>query len=502
MADIVFTSAPGGPVPGIFIEINFAGLAGVEAGENDVTVFAEGLPGGGTLADGAVSDFLSSHADVLAAVGDRSPAALQAAIFFDYDNPNDSGRPKGRLRIARIGEDADGTAAVQKLTFATNATKDGSWVFSIGGMLVVVPVQTGDTPTEQALKFKAAYDALPAHQRMPIAVTLLAGVATLTATFKGLHINDAVTEVITDPGVTTTALFDNANMGGAGGAAVPGVGVHAGGNLTAILALLGKTRSRFLVVPFDDDATIEELITQINTQGDGVNQKGEQLILAQVDTKTNLVTAATGFDDGDDGLRVVFGGVTGSKSWKAVIAADLAAANSSESNNARSRDGMLLKNTVAPPATSVFNRGDMQNLLENGVTPIFVAEGETVARISRWVMLRTSFGVIDAGVVAIMDEVRDRVGKRLALANVRASLVADDQPVFAAHVTTPKAQRGIIFEEMTLMEEEAKLVNVTALFSQVVTNLKDSSTLQLAVPAAMLPQYHNTQLRLDAQIGG
>lgn len=496
--DIAFTTAPGGPVPGIFIEINFQGLAGVEPGENDVTMFAEGRPSQGSLAEGAISDFLSSYQEAEDAVGDRSPAALMSAIFFDYFNPDDSGRPKGRLRIARVAEDSDGIAASKTLIFAVNATKDGSWVFSIGGMLVVVPVQTGDTPTQQGDKFVAAYDALPAHQRMPITAVNAVGTVTLLATFKGAHINDARLETITDPGVTTTATFSGATMGTG---VIVGVGAHAGGNLTVILAALSKTRSKYIVAPFNDDATIEELITHVNTQSDGENQKGSQLIAAQVDTKANLVTAATGYDDGDDGDRMVFGGVDQSKSWQAVVAADLAAANSSESNNARSRDGVLLPHVVAPPAASVFNRGDLQNLIENGVTPIFVAEGETVARISRWVQVKTKFGVVDAGVVAIMDEVRDRVGQRLAIANRRASIVADDQPVHADHVTTPKAQRAIIFEEMSLMEEEAKLVGVEDLFSQVVTNLKDASTLQLAVPAAMLPQYHNTQLRLDAQIG-
>lgn len=492
---ITFTQSTGGPVPSVQIEINLAGVAGVDVGEKDLYFMGEG--NSGTLSDDTVSVALGSGDDAIAAAGDRSVAAFMAAHAFEFNNQADSGRVKGQVFIAQI-TDAGGTAAEQTLTFAVNATAAGTWVFAIGRKIFRVSVQSGDTPTIQADRFVSVYNAAVGSNRLPIAAVAAVGVVTLTASATGIHFNPIALETITDPGIATTATFSGVTMGAVGG--TPGVGVHTGGNLDAILAVLLTQKTRRLVPGFNDDASLEELITHVNDKGDAVRQLGGQLVVANIDTRANLVTWATALDDGDDADRVIAVGASDdTKSWFAELAAVAAAGDSSESETARSLNDLALASLHVPDDT--FDATDLQVMLENGVTPVYRPSGDDTQRISRWVMAATRFGVIDGALIDVLDVVRDRLGTRLRAVNNRASIVADDQVAYKGFVTQPKAQKGIILSEFLQYERDGLLTGVEDLFDQVQIAQPNPNTLQLAIPTAMLPQLHNTQIRLDAQIG-
>lgn len=491
--EILFVEAQGGPVPGVEVEVNFGGLTSQPTGDKDTTIVAEILAAG-TGVDDTLSGEFGSYEEVAAYAGDRSPAAYMAAQWFDFVGP-EVGRPKGRLKIASIAE-LVGTAAVQTLTFVGTASADGTWVLRVGGVVWRVAVQKDDDPTAQATKAQGAWDKMAAKDRLPILVTFVAGVVTLTASVKGAHLNDIATVTLETPDITTTATWSDVTMGGALG--TPGVGVHAGGNLTNVITAMSGVRNKFLVPDFNDDASLEELVTHINSESDATIALGCQMVVSIRDTKTNAISAATSLDDGDDCQRVIYLNVDGDSDWIGGISARCQSANAAEPHAARSLDFLTVTGLYVAQESQAYNRTDMRTLIENGVTPLATQDG--AMKIARWTMCKTLHGVLDGAVPYVSDFVRDKFAARIT-PEARESIVDNDQPAFATHVTSPEARRGLYHDILKECEEGAVLTNVSENISAAQILRSDASTLQAALPIDMLAQKHNEMIRLDIGLG-
>jgi phage tail sheath gpL-like len=373
---ISFTEAVGGPVPGTEIEINLQGLGGLPSGDNirNILVLSERVAAGTSTADEVRSTPFADADEASAWFGAGSPGAHQCAYIFDYRN-SESGKPKCAVYGAAVAELPGGTAAVQDLTFATAASAAGVWVFSVGGFQFSVTVSSGDTAIEQATATVAAWEALAEKDSVPITAANGGGanpIVTWTANTKGAHYNNIGLETITDPGITTTATWENTTMGG-GVPGTPGAGVAP--TLTTVIANLASfTGAGQIVIPWMEDGNAaaqsfevvaaEALIDHINDRADATNMQPTSLIMGYKTTAANFATimAAAPFAAEDD-QRVSlaahpYSAVKGAGAWDGELSAQFAAMRASETHMARSFDGLKFPQCHVPYLVRCGGRHD------------------------------------------------------------------------------------------------------------------------------------------------
>lgn len=510
---ITFTEAAGGPVPAVEIEINLQGAGGLPSGDEirNIIVVAERVAAGTSSAN-AVNSTPFADADAAQTwFGAGSPGDCMCQQIFAYRNSK-TGAAKAQVYGAAIAEKATGTAANQTLTFATNASGNGTWIFSVGGHQVSVTVSTGDTPTLQAAALEAAWDALSWANKPPIEIGVAAGVATFTCSVKGTHINNVALETIQDPGIATTATWGGTTMGAG---ATAGAGPQLVADYATLIANLASfTDAGQYVIPwaeagnaaaksFDDDAA-ETWIDHVNDRGDATNMVPATLIMAYKDTAANIVAAVTGFDS-DDSERVnllghPYSATGGSGTWEGELAAQFAAMRASEQHFARSLDGLAFRNLQAPNASDNWTHAEQKTLIEGGVSPAYLPKGSSDVSLVRCIMARTGFGVVDGTIMDSLDYVRESCEAKLLASIDRFSIVDDDEePPPVEHITQPAAIKALLRGVFVDLQNAGYITNLADNWDNVVVNLS-GNTIQLSIPTDIVPQLHNIQVRLDATV--
>lgn len=498
---LAFVEATGGPVPKNEAELNLQGSSGLQDGDRiqSVIFLAERLSTG-SMAAGTVSPVLGSVDEADAYAGEGSPLACLARHYMTIRN-NKVKRPKGLVRLAAVDELGAGTKAVQTLTFATNASGTGVWVFRIGRHRINVVVADGDTPTVQALAFCTAFTAAKMERKVPLTCAPVAGVVTLTATYKGASINSLGLSTVTDAGVTTTATWSGSYMGHASG--TPGAGVQTTALDTVLAAIKVVTDCGTIVTCWEDDATLEELVDFANDRADATNKIPTYIYAANnAQTAANVAAAVTAQAawsvalDSDDAHRVTATGVWGTGEWNGITAASAAALRAAEPHLARSLDGLRDHDAPVPASGNGYTEAHLRTLLESGFSPWYVHDGQTEIGLCRHVMCRSEWGVSDFHRIQVADLVRDRVGAKLDALD-RPSIVADDAVMpSAGHVTKPKYIKATIRAELEAMEKDAYITNVDTLMEMMVQELADGE-LRQAVPSEAVDQLHNIMTRHD-----
>jgi phage tail sheath gpL-like len=163
---------------------------------------------------------ISSASLAVTGAGRGSILAQMAAYYEQAD-------PQGDLHVLPLS-DAAGTAATGQIAVTGPATASGAIALYVAGILVSVPVTTGDTATNIATNIAAAINASLGQTNsamtpcgLPVTATCTTGTVTLTAVNKGLAGNDidlrinyrgsSGGEVLpTGVGITITAMANGA----------------------------------------------------------------------------------------------------------------------------------------------------------------------------------------------------------------------------------------------------------------------------------------------------
>jgi len=512
---ISFTEALGGPVPGTEIEINLQGLGGLPSGDQirNILVLSERVAAGTSTGNAVTSTPFGSADDASTWFGAGSPGAHQCAYIFDYRN-SESGKPKCAVYGAAVAV-AGGTAAIQTLTLAVNATASGVWEFMIGGFPVSIAVSTGDTPIVQATALVAAWNALAEKDSVPLTAANGAGAnpaVTFTANTAGAHYNNIGLETITDPGIGTTDAWSGTTMGAVGG--TPGVGLAP--VLTTVIANLASFQGAGqIVIPWGEDGTaaaksfevaaVEGLIDHINTQGNATNMEPTSLVVAWKNTAA-LLAAAKGVAPfaSDDDQRVHFvahpySAVSGAGAWEGELAAQTAALRATETHYARSFDGLKYRNLQQPLSADNWTSAELKTLIEAGCCPIWQPAIAADMVLVRDVISRTSFGVVDGTIMDSLDYVRASVAAKLATLS-RMSIVDDDEdPPPVEHITQPGSIKALIRTVFNDLEAKGYVTNVADNWDNVVVELS-GTTVALSIPTDIVPQLHNIMVRLDSSV--
>jgi phage tail sheath gpL-like len=492
---ITFYEAVGGPVPKFEVEINLtsAGSTPSTTAARNLYIMAERVAAGTSTANAVSTTAFASADDAIAWFGANSPGAVMAAMIFNHRNPV-VGKRKGGIYGVALAESA-GVAATNTLTFLNAATGSGYWTFSVGGHQFSVGVATGDSAIVQATATVAAYEALPAHQRM--ACTVANGgtaVVTFTASVKGAHMNTIGFSTIHDPDVATTDTWAAATF--TGGTLYP--------DTATALTNMAATKAPFIVVPWDADGwatEAEDVVDHINLYSDGAHMLGCTLIMADIDSASNLVSDADTLDD-DDGERVMFVGAKSGEYWSGELAAKAAAIQCAEPAIPRSLNGLALQD-IAVPTTAATNwtADELVTLLEGGVTPLWVPPGDDQFRIVRAVSIRTEYGVLDFALMPTLDYVRDDLATNGAIAFARCSIVGDDAELpDVEYVVQPKIISAWAKARCKEHERNGYLMNVDDNWENVEIEWDEANTVTMAIPVNMVPQLHNTMVRLDQEV--
>jgi phage tail sheath gpL-like len=132
---------------------------------------------------------ISSASLAVTGAGRGSILAQMAAYYEQAD-------PQGDLHVLPLS-DAAGTAATGQIAVTGPATASGAIALYVAGILVSVPVTTGDTATNIATNIAAAINASLGQTNsamtpcgLPVTATCTTGTVTLTAVNKGLAGND------------------------------------------------------------------------------------------------------------------------------------------------------------------------------------------------------------------------------------------------------------------------------------------------------------------------
>jgi phage tail sheath gpL-like len=486
---IPFSEATGGPVPKVEIEINLTGGGGLPSSTDrrDIYIMAERVTAGTSVADEVKSTPFADANDAQNWFGVLSPGSFMSHSVFNYLGSN--GKSKCDVYGIALAEVSGGTAEAFTLTLATNSTAAGTWVFEVWGKQFQISVASGDTPTVQALAVQNAFNALTGANRPPFTAVAAVGVVTFTCSVKGVAFNSTMYRTVTDPDIGTTDVWAS-SAAGSGAQAT---------NMTTVLANMAGVALRQLVPSFNDDASLEELIDQVNTNSNATNMLGSKLVTADVDTASNLATWAAALDS-DDAERVVAVGINGTYSHPSEIAARYAALRASETHLARSLNGITMPAIVAPARSDVFTETEQSTLLEAGVTPLAVPAGTSTVRVVREVIVLTLYGVVDGAVMDVYDYTRDYWASVISANLSRASIVSDTAvlpPV--PHITRPKAVKSLLRGATDQLEQIGYLTNVETNWESVVVETT-ANTIKLSIPCEMVPQLHNVMISEQAAV--
>jgi phage tail sheath gpL-like len=462
-ASIVLTGfASNDPVPGVYIETNFAqGLAAGSGVQRPILVLANKSSAGSATPDTVIYGPdtqvpLQTEADMITLGGPGSPAHR---MFRRITAVN-----KDTAVYVLFVTASAGTAATGTVTIATNATGSGVHRIWVGDEFVDTSIATGDNPTAIATAMVANINA---KTHWPVTAGNVAGVVTLTAKVAGLRGNWIRFQAAITSGIatTTTATTDGFLTSGA----------TADSNTTALATILPK-RYYYLVSEAEDATQFGALVSQVNTQAAPTTGIRQRAFTGSVDTLANAITLATGINAARAEL------IWSEKSpWTpAELAANAAAIYSLfESNEDNPRTNFCGFGSDA--VTSAFwkvprsrvdsaapTRASIKSALNNGISPIAVASNGQTYLVNRITTRSLSGSTPDyriraAHKVTICDFFSDKLQTKAAL-QYGGKRIADDPPKGAKQpgpeVVTPKNFKGCVFGVINDLADNDLLQNV------------------------------------------
>lgn len=447
-ASIALTGlAANDPVPGSYLEINFAqGAASL-----GTAVYAILLVGNRTTAGTATVD------TVVYGPGANSPLPL--VTVQDAINLFGQGGELHRMfrRVTNVNTvtpvyaiavaESAGVAATLAVTFATTAAANGTARFYMGDEFVDTAITSGDTATVIAANVAASI-----NTKLDWAVTAAAavGVLTVTAKQKGLRGNwlrgSCVilgTGVATTSSVTAQTFFTG--------------GTVADSNVNALATIL-PSRYYYIVSAAEDATQLGALSSQVNTQAAPTSGIRQRVVGASIDTSANATTIATGINS----ARCEITWMQNADWTPSELAANAAAIYAlGEAQTIVRCNWDFYGNDPVTQATwkvpyprsgTTQTRNTIKAALNNGLTPIGInANGSTylVSRITTRSLsgANNDYRIRDAHKVTVCDFYGDDLQAKFALQFLGKKIAADPLPgqrIPGSDVVTPRIAKAAI----------------------------------------------------------
>ena len=302
----------------------------------------------------------ASITDAKNLAGAGSQLALMVAAYLQND-------PQAQLWLLPLVDDPGSTKAAGSLVLAGAPTANGVLSLYVGGVLVALPVTTGQATTAIATALAAA---LNANLDLPVSAAANASTVTLTADNGGVAGNDidlrlnyrgsAAGEVLpAGVSVSITAM--------AGGATNP--------SLTAGLAVLGDQPFDFIVSAYQDAASLASLSALMVSRWGYASQIYGHVFAAFSGTYGAQATFGAGLND----PHLTAPGVYDSPTWRPLVAAMYggACAQSLKADPALPLQTVPIIGMLAPPVQSRLTQAQRNALLFDGVSTYSVGSDGT-----------------------------------------------------------------------------------------------------------------------------
>ena len=308
----------------------------------------------------------ASVTDAKNLAGAGSMLALMAAAYLQND-------PQAQLWLLPLADDPGSTKASGSIVIGGAPTAPGTISLYVGGVLVALPVTSGQATTAIATALAAA---LNANLDLPVSATANASTVTVSADNGGLTGNDidlrlnyrgsTAGEVLpAGVSVTITAM--------AGGATNP--------SLTAGLAVLGDQPFDFIVTPYQDPTSIAALSALMVSRWGYASQIYGHVFGAFAGTYGGQATFGAALND----PHLTMPGVYDSPTWRPLMAAMYggACAQSLKADPALPLQTVPIIGMLAPPVQSRLTQAQRNALLYDGIATYSCRREWLAARLRR-----------------------------------------------------------------------------------------------------------------------
>lgn len=432
------------PVPGTYIEINFA-QGPASSGGTDYSVLLMGNKlSTGTALDGYIYGpdtevALTSEADAILLFGAGSELHRMVKRFLKVNRSS-------TLYCIPVAESA-GNKATGTITITGTATAPSSLRVKLGDEVVESPIFTGDTPTVQAAALVAA---IQAKTNWAASASNSGGTVTLEAKQRGPRGNTLrfSARVLSACGVTVTPTASS----------VPFSGGTTSDSIQAALDVIAPHRHYYIVPACDDQTQINLVANQVDAQALPIVGIRQRAIFGSVDSLATATTVATGINK----ARCELVWQQSSDLTPGELAANAAAVYSLFEAPAVPRlnfsgfgsDAVTSQSWVvrAPSAGTAPTRTQLRSALNNGITPIGVGKAGATYLVKR-VTTRSLSGSVsdyrirDAHKVTVCDRFADDLVTK-QVAQLSGKLIGNDTPPSApaagANVVTPQVLKALI----------------------------------------------------------
>lgn len=464
MVDIDFDEIPASlRQPGNYFELNTKDAnSALPSNVQKMIIVAQFGAGGTAVANEPTSIFSTAEAETKFVRGSIAHITCRDAIRA---NPNI------QLYVCPVSDAGAAVAAIKTLTITAVSAVGGKLIVRINAKRFEVPFSEGQTPTEIAANLATI---LKTDVFIPYAITVAAGVVTLTAVSKG------------DLAETTPIVIDNTLADGASMAlasTVTGIGTP---DISTTLAAISSKRFNIHVSTFNDTANLAFFRTYVIAQSGAIEKKATRCHFAVDPAKTisEALAFAAALNEGRMNPWICRKSISASFT----IATVGAALDASEEKASRPLNGLECIGVGAPISSNDYlTNAEIETLLYGGVSPMQADPTGSIVEVVRWITSYTNKSgtpdptLLDGTVLKSLDYTRDSVTQRMDIRFPRTNI----EEKTAGNV------RNEILDILFLLEDEGILRFVEENKDKlIVVESGQTGTLVASIPAAVVPGLH------------
>lgn len=488
------------PVPGVYIQTNFAAGPASSGGTTySAVILANMLDTGSATPDTTIygpdtAVSMTSVADAVSLFGDGSEMTRMVKRFMDVN--------KSTPLYAVAVSESSGAQADGYVELTTTATGSATLRIFVCDEFVDTGIVTGDTPTEIA---ENAVININGKSSWPVTASSAAGLITLTAKNAGLRGNDIryFAQILPSNISTTVTPVASTKLT---------QGTVSDDNTAALATILGR-RFYYCISAASDQTQLGDWLTQIQSEALPTNGRRMRLFASSVDTLANSITLSTALNS--ERAEVVW--LQNADQKPSGLAANQAAfislfeaqaiprVNFAFSGNTSTTSGLW--KIRAPLAGNAPTRSQVFAALNAGLSPIGVGDAGTTYLYKRVTSRFKNGAVVDyrireAGKVTIEDFFGDDLQIQVTAA-MDGKVIGDDpvkgQPEPAPSVATPRVLKSIINRLLREYFDKGLIQNVATTIANTVVQREVSPTNRMSalIPLEPVDPWDQAALRVD-----
>lgn len=391
------------------------------------------------------------------------------------------------VTICTIDDSGTGVAATGSWALSGTASSSGTLTVWIGNERIAIAIASADTAAEIAA---ALEDAVAEKEHiLPVVASVVSGTLTLTAKNAGTLGNQIHLDYECTASGITVVQTDMAS-----GANDPDISATDG-----LLDKLFPADYDIYADSFNDATSLGYMKTHIDNISDGVEKRPATCYIGATDLTGTISEVKTlcggGASPTLNHWRTSCGYLPSTRSISYEIAAAYAAVKAYEDDPAQPLNDYVLAGIHAPAIADRLGNTEIEDLLENGVTPLHVISGERVAI----VRAISTYTKNDQGVddPTLLD-----ITKACSLDYTRKAFVQRMTTKFPAPKFTDRVKNAMLDEGYLLLEqletlEIVKDVEYWKDYLIIETDSQDLTRANMRIPADVVEGLHVLAMRID-----